>query len=274
METIAFVGPSGTGKSHRSMIVADENHADYVIDDGLLIQVQGSRVIAGTSAKKEATRVASVKHAVFLKDSLAKEMRIEIRRVKPQKLMLLGTSDEMVAKIAARLGIPAVSHTIYIQDVSTPEEMEIAHKMRTQEGKHVIPVPTFEIKQDFSGYFLHPLRIFQKKMDQTTDSIELTKSIIRPTFSYMGNYQISDLVLTQIAKYETERLPEVFRFNNMIVRKTEHGVHLDIAVTLYYGVIIPDVCANIRQIVGNNIEKYTSVNARRIHIYVKGLRRL
>ena len=50
MRVIAFVGPSGTGKSYRSVMVSQQYGADAIIDDGLLIS--HGKVIAGTSAKK------------------------------------------------------------------------------------------------------------------------------------------------------------------------------------------------------------------------------
>ena len=37
MKVYAFVGPSGTGKSHRAQMVASEKKISYIIDDGLLI---------------------------------------------------------------------------------------------------------------------------------------------------------------------------------------------------------------------------------------------
>ena len=55
MKVVAFVGPSGTGKSHRAQVVAREHHIDYIIDDAILIH--DNRVIAGTSAKKAETRI-------------------------------------------------------------------------------------------------------------------------------------------------------------------------------------------------------------------------
>ena len=51
MEVIAFVGPSGSGKSHRAIGVAHQYHCDAIIDDGLLIK--GSKILGGTSAKSE-----------------------------------------------------------------------------------------------------------------------------------------------------------------------------------------------------------------------------
>ena len=64
MRVIAFVGPSGTGKSYRSVMVSQQYGADAIIDDGLLIS--HGKVIAGTSAKKmNRQKIASVKHALL-----------------------------------------------------------------------------------------------------------------------------------------------------------------------------------------------------------------
>ena len=38
MDVIALVGPSGTGKSHRALLVAHKHQADAIIDDGILIK--------------------------------------------------------------------------------------------------------------------------------------------------------------------------------------------------------------------------------------------
>ena len=45
IKVYAFVGPSGTGKSYRAQMVANENGIKYIIDDGLLIK--DNEVIAG-----------------------------------------------------------------------------------------------------------------------------------------------------------------------------------------------------------------------------------
>lgn len=269
MEVIAFVGPSGTGKSYRSITVSKKYGADGIIDDGLLIS-QG-KVIAGTSAKREKTKIASVKHALFMEDSHADEVKKAIEKIKINRLMILGTSDGMVQKIAERLGMPEIGQYIRIEDVASPEEMELAHRMRTTEGKHVIPVPTFEIKKEFSGYFLHPLKLFQRKLDTETDTAEEDKSIVRPTFSYMGDYTISDNVVAAIAAYEAEKIKSVEKVQRINIRTTKHGAHIDMTVSLYYGCIIYDVCRSIQLVVRDNIEKYTSINARRVHVFVRNL---
>ena len=45
IKVYAFVGPSGTGKSYRAQMVANENNISYIIDDGLLIK--DNNVVAG-----------------------------------------------------------------------------------------------------------------------------------------------------------------------------------------------------------------------------------
>ena len=59
----AFVGPSGTGKSYRAQMVANENNIHYIIDDGLL--VNDNDVVAGSSAKKAPTKIETVKKAIY-----------------------------------------------------------------------------------------------------------------------------------------------------------------------------------------------------------------
>ena len=73
MKVFAFVGPSGTGKSHRAQMVARENEINYIIDDAILICE--NKLVAGTSAKKAATKVESVKKALFSYPGQAEEMK-------------------------------------------------------------------------------------------------------------------------------------------------------------------------------------------------------
>ncbi len=155
----AFVGPSGTGKSYRAQMVAGENNISYIIDDGLLINE--NNVVAGNSAKKAPTKIETVKRAVFFDKKDREEMKQAIEKYSPEAILILGTSDDMVEKIATNLGLNLPEKTIYINQVATDTEMETAKRIRTTEGKHVIPVPTFEIKRDFSGYILDPLQIFK-----------------------------------------------------------------------------------------------------------------
>lgn len=271
MKVIAFVGPSGTGKSYRSVMVSQKYGADAIIDDGLLIS--HGKVIAGTSAKKEPTKIASVKHALYMHHYQITEVREALKKYNIKCLMILGTSDGMVNKIADNIGMGKIEKIVRIEDVASEKEISMAKRMRIEEGKHVIPVPTFEIKKEFSGYFLHPLRGFQRNLDKEKSTGMADKSIVRPTFSYMGDYKISDNVINEIAIHEANKIDGLERVQNINLRKTNHGVHIDMTVIIKYGYSIFDVCKQIQYSVRDNVEKYTSVNARRVNILVKNLKK-
>ena len=120
IKVYAFVGPSGTGKSYRAQMVAGEKNIDFIIDDGLL--VKENQIVAGNSAKKAPTKIETVKHALFLSDEEKQEIYKALKKYKPESILILGTSDGMVEKIAKNLGLPNISETIYIQDVATEQE--------------------------------------------------------------------------------------------------------------------------------------------------------
>ena len=73
MDVIALVGPSGTGKSHRALLVAHEHKADAIIDDGILIK--DGKIIAGHSAKREPSKIMAVRRAIFILPGHAEEVR-------------------------------------------------------------------------------------------------------------------------------------------------------------------------------------------------------
>ena len=57
MQVYAFVGKTGTGKSYNALKVAKSHDIKYIIDDAILIKE--TKVIAGKSAKTEASKIAS-----------------------------------------------------------------------------------------------------------------------------------------------------------------------------------------------------------------------
>ncbi len=264
----AFVGPSGTGKSYRAQMVAGENDIHYIIDDGLLIR--DNDVIAGISAKKAPTKIETVKRAIFIDEKERKEMREALKKFKPESILILGTSDDMVEKIATNLGLEVPEKTIYINQVATETEMETAKRIRTTEGKHVIPVPTFEIKRDFSGYILDPLQIF-KFNSKTNEPYIAEKSIIRPTFSYMGNFTISDTVFRQIAEYVARKTEGINRLSRIRVESTISGMIIYMEVYVVYGYNIVNVLREFKQRTKKEIERLTTMNVQEVSVMAKGV---
>ena len=268
IKVYAFVGPSGTGKSYRAQMVASEYNIRYIIDDGLLIK--DNEVIAGVSAKKAPTKIETVKGALFLNQEKAEEIKKAFRKYKPESLLILGTSDGMIEKIRTNLELPELEKTIYITDVATEQEMEEAKRMRMVEGKHVSPVPTFEIKKDFSGYILDPLQIFKSKGKDAKPYIS-EKSIIRPTFSYLGNYTISDGVLKDIIAHLAASVDAIYKINRTRIEKTQTGVKIYIEIILVYGFNIVSSLQSFKKKCIKEIENLTAMNVDEVQILAKGI---
>ena len=268
LKVYAFVGPSGTGKSYRAQMVASERNISFIIDDVLLIK--DNAVIAGESAKKAETKVATVKHALFYEESEREPVIKAFKKYRPESVLILGTSDGMVQKIASNLGLPEISETIYITDVATEEEMKTARRIRVTEGKHVIPVPTFEIKKDFSGYLLDPLQIFKSKGKGQKPYIS-EKSIIRPTFSYMGKFTISDLVFRQILEYLAAQTPAIHRIMKTRVENFGEGARIYLEVSIVYGFNVKDGLNAFTSKARKEIEKLTAMNVVDLEVVARNI---
>ena len=268
MHVCALVGASGTGKSHRSLWVAKEHNIEYVIDDGLLIK--GNSVLAGRSAKAEKTRVAAIKTAVLTEDAHAFELRSALKENKAESVLILGTSEEKKKKIAARLGLGEINETIYIQDVSSPYEIQQALNTRRMEGKHVVPVPTLELKKNFSGVMLDPLNILRRRGAGSFETMG-EKSVIRPTYSYLGRFTISDYTIYQLAEHAARENAAVSRITRFRADKAEDGIRIEMDIVLYYGYRIPEVFAELRRQIAGEIEKYTALNSVAVILTAKNI---
>ena len=268
MKVYAFVGPSGTGKSYRAQMVASEKEINFIIDDGLLIK--DNEVIAGLSAKKAPTKIETVKHALFYSDDEKKPIQDALKKYKPSKILILGTSDGMVQKIAPNLGLPEVTDITYINEVATEEEMQTARHIRVTEGKHVIPVPTFELKKDFSGYLLDPLQIFKSKGAGKKPYIS-EKTIIRPTFSYLGKFTISDNVFRQIMEYLAEKMPAIHKVIRTRATSTQAGPSIYMEVTVTYGYNMQECLKEFKEKARREIENLTAMNVVSLDVVAKSV---
>lgn len=271
MDIIALVGPSGTGKSHRALVVAHDQGADTIIDDGLLIK--DSKIIAGVSAKKEDNKMRAVRRAIFTDEQHAASVRQAIGEVLPQRILVLGTSENMVNKIVNVLELPAITQYIHIEDIATPAEMAKARESRLKEGKHIIPVPTIELKPHFSGYMIDPLEIFFKKA-QTKRRKLGEKSIVRPTFSYYGKLLVSDAAIASIvdyiATYESA-VTKTTQINIINSHDKEKGISISLDVTIRYGSILREVVEQTQHKIKNMVEYMTGLLVREVNIAVRRL---
>lgn len=269
MRIFALVGASGTGKSYQSMSLAQREQIECIIDDGLLIS--NHKILAGTSAKKEKTKIASVKHAIFFYDVYANEMQNAISEINPESILILGTSEKMVIQIAQRLNLPQIEKIFRIEEIATEYEIKCALFNRTRYGKHVIPVPTFELKQDFSGYFLRSLKIFKRRTSTGEITQENENSIIRPTYSYLGEFTISDNVISQIIEFELSKLEFIDKIHFIRIDKLKNGLGAEISLTLKYGIDLNKAGEIIKSSAAFPVANSTSINVEYINVNIRGI---
>ncbi len=272
MEVIALVGPSGTGKSHRALIVAHDNNVDGIIDDGLLIK--DSKIIAGRSAKKEPSKIRAVKRAIFMEPDHAADVRQGIEAIKPERLLILGTSRNMVNKIVDTLNLPPVSKVIHIEEIASKQEIARARESRAKEGRHIIPVPTIELKPYFSGYLIDPLEIFFKKPQSAKRRKLGEKSIVRPTFSYYGKLFIADAAIAAIVDSVATSDHAITRTGQVNIKNSqdrEKGISISLDVTIMYGQPLREILVNAQQRIKNMVEYMTGMMVRDVNIEVRRL---
>ena len=280
MEVIALVGPSGTGKSHRALLVAHNNQADAIIDDGLYIK--DGKIIAGKSAKREKNKVLAVKRAIFVLPGHAREVAEAIESTHPKCILLLGTSENMVQKIAKALKIPPVSRFIHIEDIATQSEMDKARYHRLREGKHIIPVPTIELKPHFSGYLVDPINSLLKKKPREGKARRLgEKSIVRPMFSYYGKLIIDDWALKAIVrrllvdgenvtKVADVRIEHAYKGDGEVGFEAS-GMVISCDVVVSYGKHIPTLVQQLQSQVRKEMEYMTGMVVKKVNITIKAL---
>lgn len=268
MEVYALVGPSGTGKSHRASLIAHDYEVDLIIDDGLLIG--DTKILEGRSAKREGTRVAAVRRAMFFDCDHAARARERIRQLQPRRVLVLGTSRNMIKRILSALELGEPIRYISIDDIASADEIRRAMRVRREQGKHVIPAPTFEVKRTFSGYLVDPLRLrlFGRGRSFPPATLDVEKSIVRPTFSSLGQYSINDMVVVSIVRHTARQVAGVVRVSRVGVDGNEAGVVLRLDTILQYGEFLPDIAEELQARVKESVEYMTALNVLAVEVTV------
>lgn len=270
MEVVAFVGPSGTGKSHNAIGVAFDNRCDAIIDDGLLIK--GTKILAGTSAKNEDNRIQAVKRAIFTDDDHASEVRKALLCNNIYRLLIIATSDNMINKIVARLHLPQPLKTVYISQIASKAEIKKARYSRLHDGKHIVPVPSVELKPHFTGYFADlPYNIFSSKRRKEK---EADRSIVRPSFSFYGKLLISDNAIEDIIHIIGKKMDGIERITGIKVRRrsdNSKGIVISVEIVLYYGEKLFIVTKQFQAKIKEKIEYMTAMKVKNINVSIRSL---
>jgi len=272
LEVVAFIGPTGTGKSHRASKVAHDCAADVIIDDGLLIK--DNKIIAGTSAKYETNKIRSVKKAIFADDDHALQVREALAMMQASRVLILGTSRNMVDKIIRVLQLPPASKIVNIFDVSTPAAIMKARETRRTQNKHIVPVPKIELQPHLPNFMIDPMRLFAKSSRQPRHHFGEV-SVVRPNrFSVFGKLIIAERAVAMIVREELLKDKAWAALTKISVKNMENqerGLVLRLDATVRYGINIPKAVRAAQDRIKMQVEYMTWMTVTDVDIFVKNI---
>jgi len=265
MEVLALVGPAGTGKSHRALALAYSKKAEVIIDDGLLIK--GSRVLAGRSSKSEKLVFTATRRALFLDPEHARQVKERLLLENPQRVLILGISENMVRRIAQNLDLPPPQEIIYIHDLASEKEIALARRMRMAEKKHVVPVASVEVKRNAIGQLIDSFTVFFR---QRGSQVVGESSVVRPAYSTWGKMTISENVIRALALAAVRRVEEIKKAS-VHVKREKNGVELEIKVSVPYGIYMRPYLEEVQSAVFATVTELGGLDIRAVHVIAEDL---
>ena len=155
----------------------------------------------------------------------------------------------------------------------------------------MIPVPSVQLKKDFAGYFMDPVKILKDLSASASASrvgtalissgvvsgssmyTENTRdiSVVRPTFSYLGEFTISDRVIEDIVRGTSKKAGNKLK----IISVYENALYENLEIDIH--ALATDECnpfhevKRLQEYVSLMVEKMTAFNVYRINVYLKGI---
>ncbi len=266
VKVYALVGRSGTGKSYHSKLVAAKYKIDLIIDDGLLIK--GDKIVAGHSAKQDPNFISAVRTAVFDDDEHREQVMNALLKEKYKKILIIGTSEKMIGKITKRLELPPAEKIIHIEDISSPEDIETAMRIRFTEGKHVIPVPSIEVTRSYPQIVYDSLKILKKNRTAKDKSYE--KTIVRPEFSRPDKEEITEQALTQMVRHAITDYDPVIKVKKARgIKNPDSTYSLQVTLQLPIRHYMTTTISDLQEYITECIEKYGGILLKSVSIEIE-----
>ena len=267
IQTTAFVGAAGTGKSQRAQMVADYLGADYIIDDGLVIR--RTEIVCGRSAKAERNQISAIRRALFEFDDHLASVKNFFATVAPCSVMVIATSEDMARNIIDKLGFPPPNKVVHIEEVATSEEISRARRERKGKKQHVIPVSHVLVRKNFAGKMVGRLRVFWR----SKSPYDGEKTIVRPPFSFYGSVHIELQAIEQMVSYIASKVPQVAHDPISKVHSADNDVlSIEIEMKIKPGQKgIPYIAEMVRQRTAKSIGYFCGLTVRNISVNVVGV---
>ena len=266
VQVMALVGKSGTGKSFRAQLIARKYNIEAIIDDGLLIQ--GQKILAGRSAKREQGGMEAVKTAVFHDEVHAREVRRVLERTRAQRILIIATSEKMVSRITERLGLPRAQRVITIEDVATEEEIDAALRSRRTQGRHIIPVPPIEVKRDYANIVIDSITIFLRNNFLRRRGRTFEKTVVSPEFERRGQVTVSEAALAQMVLHCLHEFAPEFQLERLVVIGDLRQPGLEVVLRVPFDAPVAGRLHPLRDYIISNVERFSGLLINQVDITV------
>ena len=158
-----------------------------------------------------------------------------------------------------------------------------------------IPVPSMELKHEFSGSIFEPLNLLRQRFinkesenkDKENGNVPLTaasvlisggkmplqveQSIVRPSFSVLGHYSITDQALKNIVLYSLQKVKAVHRLRDCEVQQETSGLAFKIKLSLYYGYNAQKALQEAQAAVIEAVSNLTAMNILQVSLLAEAL---
>jgi len=178
----------------------------------------------------------------------------------------------MVRKIADTLRLPAPSKIIQIEDVATQDEIQTALHYRNVHGRHVIPVPSIEIKRTDPRTMADSIKIFLRQQFGISGRPQVfEKSVIRPEFSKKGEVTISEAALTQMILHCLQEFHNQVKLKKVTIKNQAGTYHIELSISIPYGVeLIPSIHEMQKYII-ESLERFTGIMIQELNVTIDSI---
>ncbi len=268
MKTYALIGRSGTGKSFRAQYIASKYHIHLIIDDGLLIK--GDKILAGRSSKQDQNFITALKTALFQDEDHYKSVIEALEKERIRKILILGTSEKMIFKIASRLNLAQPTTLIHIEDIATQDEIDTAMRIRFTEGRHVIPVPPIQVTRTYSTIVYDSIKVAFKKGLFTLfrKQKQSENTLVKPEFSKQQNtVQYSNAAISQMITQCLYEYGNIFKVEEVDYSSTDEGYYLKVVLRTPSPVTSENQ-AELKEYISDSLEKYGGLLINKIDLEI------
>ena len=100
----------------------------------------------------------------------------------------------------------------------------------------------------------------------------MEKTVVRPTFSYLGKYEISDKVVSDIVELMAEATPGVANVLWVSSQNSDEGMYIRVVLQFEYGSKVRTAALAMQRAVRDEVAYMTAFNVLGVEIEIRGFK--